>query len=220
MIGRGSTARAARLLCAAGPPFVLLFPPCAQSVPVEPSAPSRATEPELDPNAPLDPMPDLGVDWPDLNAKETAPTIQQRRSGRPEDCHATDDRRGTATLRYTVESRACAAGDAAEDLLNAFRQQSALEAERKKPANAAQIGRRAGADADLARRNCCAARAIMTRPSSRGPNAAATALTRRPRRRSRSAISLRVGRAPGPRGGRPGCGQACATPSPSRPAIR
>src|SRR6185312_15775459 len=32
---------------------------------------------------------------------------------------------------------------------HAFRQQSTLEAERKKPANAAQIGRRANADADL-----------------------------------------------------------------------
>ena len=37
----------------------------------------------------------------------------------------------------------------AEDLLNTFRQQSALEADRKKPANAAQIGRRSRADADL-----------------------------------------------------------------------
>ena len=37
----------------------------------------------------------------------------------------------------------------AEDLLREFRKQSALEAERKDPANAAQIGRRAGADADL-----------------------------------------------------------------------
>src|SRR5581483_2842817 len=37
----------------------------------------------------------------------------------------------------------------AEDLLKAFRQQSTLEAERKDAANAAQIGRRANADADL-----------------------------------------------------------------------
>jgi len=37
----------------------------------------------------------------------------------------------------------------ADDLVKTFRQQSTLEAERKDPANAAQIGRRASADADL-----------------------------------------------------------------------
>ena len=37
----------------------------------------------------------------------------------------------------------------AEDLLKAFRLQSALEADRKEPANAAQIARRSRADADL-----------------------------------------------------------------------
>src|SRR5207302_9550620 len=35
------------------------------------------------------------------------------------------------------------------EMLRSFRQQSALEAVRKDPANAAQIGRRAEADADL-----------------------------------------------------------------------
>ena len=42
-------------------------------------------------------------------------------------------------------------GDA-EELLKAFRQQSALEADRKDPANAAQIDRRSRADADLLER--------------------------------------------------------------------
>jgi translocation and assembly module TamA len=52
-------------------------------------------------------------------------------------------------IRYTVEVAGIATIGDAENLLHSFRQQSALEAERKKPANAAQIGRRASADADL-----------------------------------------------------------------------
>ena len=53
--------------------------------------------------------------------------------------------KASGTLRYTVEVE----GISSEDLRKAFRQQSTLEAERKDPANAAQIGRRANADADL-----------------------------------------------------------------------
>jgi translocation and assembly module TamA len=52
-------------------------------------------------------------------------------------------------IRYTVQVEGLVSIGNAEDLLHTFRQQSALEAERKKPANAAQIGRRASADADL-----------------------------------------------------------------------
>ena len=44
-----------------------MAPLCAQVTP-------QSTDPaELDPSAPLDPMPDLGVEWPDLNAPEPAP---------------------------------------------------------------------------------------------------------------------------------------------------
>jgi len=52
-------------------------------------------------------------------------------------------------MRYTVEVQGLAAVGNAEELLGDFRAQSALQAERKDPANAAQIGRRASADADL-----------------------------------------------------------------------
>src|SRR6185312_3508706 len=55
----------------------------------------------------------------------------------------------TGTIRYTLDVEGLASVAGAEDLLKAFRQQSTLEAERKHPANAAQIGRRANADADL-----------------------------------------------------------------------
>ena len=56
---------------------------------------------------------------------------------------------GVGNIRYTVSVEGLASIGASEDLLRTFRNQSALEAERKHPANAAQIGRRAEADADL-----------------------------------------------------------------------
>ena len=68
MSGRGSARRAAQLQCAAALGAILASPALAQAVqPVPPqSGPT-----ELDPSAPLDPMPDLGVEWPDLNGKDT-----------------------------------------------------------------------------------------------------------------------------------------------------
>ena len=48
-----------------------------------------------------------------------------------------------------MEVEGLAAIGNSEELLKAFRKQSALEADRKDPANAAQIGRRSRADADL-----------------------------------------------------------------------
>ena len=142
MSGRGTRVGAARLLCTAAlaaSPAVSAF---AQTAPVQ-QAPTPSTEPELDPNAPLAPMPDLGVEWPDLNAKESAlppqPAVQPAAQQQTE---------ANGTLRYTVEVEGLSVGNAA-DLLKAFRQQSTLEAERKDPANAAQIGRRASADSDL-----------------------------------------------------------------------
>jgi translocation and assembly module TamA len=92
-------------------------------------------------------MPDLGVEWPQLDVKESAPAqkatppLGQKALPQPTKGEA-------GTLRYTVEVEGLPSG-IAPDLTNAFRKQSTLEAERKNPANAAQIGRRAGADADL-----------------------------------------------------------------------
>src|SRR5438477_604820 len=90
----------------------------------------------------LAPLPDLGVDWPDLNAKDvTAP-------GPATASPATTGENGSQ-IRYTWTLEGLSGIGNAEDLLKAFRQQSALAAESKKPANAAQIGRRSRADADL-----------------------------------------------------------------------
>ena len=112
-------------------------------MPPTPAPPPDAAE--LDPNAPLDPMPGLGIAWPELDARETAPppaAAPTKRKG-----HAVAVTVGD--IRYTVQVEGLGSVGDSEELLRAFRQQSALEAERKDPANAAQIGRRANADADL-----------------------------------------------------------------------
>jgi len=149
MIGRGSRLGAARLLAAAATiAFVPVAAP-AQTLPSQPIPPQQPADPaELDPSAPLDAMPDLGVAWPELNPGDTAPPPvaapaspkRQAKRGQPTE---------SGDIRYTAQVEGLAAIGDAEDLLHAFREQSALQAEHKDPANAAQIGRRAGADADL-----------------------------------------------------------------------
>jgi translocation and assembly module TamA len=146
MSGRGPVSGAARLLCAVGCVTLSTAPALAQIAPAPPPPPS--TQPELDPNAPMAPMPDLGVDWPDLNAKDTVLSPQPGTPiAQPTPRAGTTE--ATGTIRYTVDVEGLSTVGAAEDLLKAFRQQSTLDAERKDPANAAQIGRRANADADL-----------------------------------------------------------------------
>ena len=110
---------------------------------------------ELDPSAPLDPMPDLGVDWPDLNASEPqlpAPTGEAAPAA-PSETPATPAEEASAEptgeQRYTVVVTGLEAAAAPEDLIAAFRKQSTLEEERDKVANAAQIDRRSRADAEL-----------------------------------------------------------------------
>src|SRR4029079_3511886 len=142
MSGRGSRAIAARLLSAAASAALASAPIHAQT------AAAQAEEPaELDPNAPLAPMPDLGVDWPDLNAKESEPPPPVAGpKGQAEASAVTDE---NSEIRYTVEAEGLSAVGNSEELLKAFRQQSALQADRKDPANASQIGRRSSAEADL-----------------------------------------------------------------------
>jgi translocation and assembly module TamA len=143
MSGRGPVSGAARLLCAAGC-VALSAPVVAQTAP----APPPAQPGELDPNAPMAPMPELGVDWPDLNAKDTN-LPPQSAAPTPQPASRAGTTEATGTIRYTLEVEGLSPVANAEDLLKSFRQQSTLEAERKAPANAAQIGRRANADSDL-----------------------------------------------------------------------
>src|SRR5436190_24334705 len=126
MSGRGSTRLAARLLCAAATIAFVSDPAAAQSAP--PAPPDAA---ELDPNAPLEPLPDLGVDWPALNAKvATAPPSSASIAPTPSDETAGD-------MRYVWGVEGLGALGNAAALMTAFRKQSALEADRKDPANAA-----------------------------------------------------------------------------------
>ena len=143
MSGWGSRRDAARLLCAAA---AAAFPSpvwAQEAVPPPASPPPDAAE--LDPSAPLDALPDLGVAWPELNATDTAPPPAP---ATPEKKQARRSETG-GDIHYTVRVEGLAPIGNAEDLLHDFRKQSMLEAERKDPANAAQIGRRASADADL-----------------------------------------------------------------------
>ena len=144
MTGRDSAGRAARLLCAAA---ILPFVPSAaigQTTPAPPVQPTQPDAAELDPSAPMAPMPDLGVDWPNLNAKEQAAPLPNAQAGA---ASAVDE--GGGETRYVWAIEGIASVGNAEELLNSFRKQSALEADRKNAANAAQIGRRSRADADL-----------------------------------------------------------------------
>src|SRR3954467_13502705 len=139
MSGRGSARRAAQLQCAAALGAILASPALPQAVqPVPPqSGPA-----ELDPSAPLDPMPDLGVEWPELNAADQSSTAQP---GQPD--QQSNQNSGERKYVMVIEGLGDVGGQ--EDLLKAFRQQSALQADRKDPANAAQITRRSRADAEL-----------------------------------------------------------------------
>ncbi|MCU6455843.1 autotransporter assembly complex protein TamA [Sphingomonas sp. A2-49] len=89
----------------------------------------------LDPDAPLAPLPDIGVAWPDLGADASAATASQ----------ATD---GAAETRYAW--RVDGIDAAATPLLRRrFDDLSTLNANDGSAANAAQLDRRAREDADL-----------------------------------------------------------------------
>jgi translocation and assembly module TamA len=144
--GWGSARRAARLLGAAAASALVTTTALAQTAPPPPPVASPPPDAaELDPSAPLDPMPDLGVDWPDLNAPDAAPPGTTPTANAP--TQASTEPQGDR--RYTLQVEGLGAIGNSVDLLKAFRQQSALETNRKKPANAAQLERRARADAEL-----------------------------------------------------------------------
>jgi translocation and assembly module TamA len=95
-------------------------------------------QPELDPSAPLDPLPDLGVEWPTIEA-EPAPLAAAEAPATFED----------RELRYSVRVEGLERLGATEELTEAFEAQSALEARRSKAVNPAQLERRSQEDAEL-----------------------------------------------------------------------
>jgi translocation and assembly module TamA len=123
-------------------------PLCAQQAP-------PSTDPaELDPSAPLDPMPDLGVEWPDLNQPEPAlpPEVEGVAPGAAaeatqEAAAKVEDVSATRAYHWSIGGLE---GLPVETVVRAgFDERSTLKADRKRSANAAQIDRRARADAEL-----------------------------------------------------------------------
>ncbi|HET9355723.1 MAG TPA: BamA/TamA family outer membrane protein [Sphingomicrobium sp.] len=110
-------------------------------------ASAQSQEPtELDPSAPLDAMPDLGVEWPDMDTPDPAPEPIEGESPQSSEQAAFDD--DVAARRYGVSLTGLGEASSAA-LLAAFHERSALEAEQDEPANAAQIDRRARTDSEL-----------------------------------------------------------------------
>jgi len=140
MILRGEGSGRARLSCAAAMAVLFACPAFAQS-----AAPAPA---ELDPSAPLDPMPDLGLDWPELDAapadsillSEGAPAARAEQFPLDE---AARERRYALAIEGVTELPEGSA------LVEAFDRSSALRAAADEPANAAQIDHRLRADAEL-----------------------------------------------------------------------
>ncbi|MEO7827353.1 MAG: BamA/TamA family outer membrane protein [Allosphingosinicella sp.] len=125
-----AAALAALLLCAC--PGALL----AQEQP-RPGDPLEL--PPLDPSAPLAPLPDLGVDWPDM---------EQGSDDRIADAPDTGIADSAAERRYSVRIEGLGP-DTESALRSQFDSLSTLAKDAKDPANAAQIDRRAREDADL-----------------------------------------------------------------------
>ena len=106
---------------------VLASPVCAQTTP----------DSALDPESPMDALPGLGVDWPDM-AKSLGPAD-------PQDASAVVE---AEERRYSVMIEGIATAERAA-ILARFNALSTLKAGEGKSANAAQIDRRAREDSDL-----------------------------------------------------------------------
>lgn len=136
MQARGKRGVVVRLSCAAAS-FAILSA----------SAFAQTPEPaELDPTAPLAPMPDIGVEWPDMNAPDAPPPADANSTEaipKPVAIDAAEER------RYTVVIEGLKGVDEEPAIAKAFDAQSALREGRGDAANAAQIDRRSRADADL-----------------------------------------------------------------------
>ncbi|MEA3008641.1 MAG: translocation and assembly module TamA [Sphingomonadales bacterium] len=125
-----AAALAALLLCAC--PGALLAQEAAQ-----PGDPLDL--PPLDPSAPLEPLPDLGVDWPDM---------EQGSDDRIADAPDAGIADSAAERRYSVRIEGLDT-DTEAALRSQFDSLSTLAKDARDPANAAQIDRRAREDADL-----------------------------------------------------------------------
>jgi translocation and assembly module TamA len=111
----------------------------AAPAPVQAPDPLDEVNRPLDPSAPLEEWPDLAVPWPDMEADRAAPI-----PAGPDANVA--DAASARTYSYRVDGLE---GTETASLMEQFRTLSTLEEHRRDAANAAQIDRRARADADL-----------------------------------------------------------------------
>ncbi|MBA3879003.1 MAG: hypothetical protein C0500_04740 [Sphingobium sp.] len=112
---------------------------CAQEAPPQTPAPAPvppAESPMLDPDSPLAPLPELGVDWPDLSKIDATAT----------DGTAKTDIAELTRYEYRIEG---IEGITDALFLQRFNSLSALKAHVGDPSNAAQIDRRAREDVTL-----------------------------------------------------------------------
>ena len=123
------------------------------SVPLHAQTPP-ADPTQLDPSAPLDPMPDLGVEWPDMNQPDPEPPPevqavepQAAAEATKEAAERVEDVTATRAYRWSISGIEGVAE--AVDIQGGFDERSVLQGDRNKQANAAQIDRRARADAEL-----------------------------------------------------------------------
>ena len=149
-MGEGLSGRGTALRWLAGCAGLALgaAPICAQ-VTAQPTDPT-----ELDPSAPLDPMPDLGVEWPDMDAPDPAPPPEVEGVAPEDAAEATakaaarvEDASAARSYRWTLTGIDELAE--AEPIRQGFEERSALEMDKDDQANAAQVDRRARADSEL-----------------------------------------------------------------------
>ncbi len=122
---------------------LMLLTAAAQADPALAQADST-TSPELAPESPLAEMPDIGVDWPDMQASASDPpnaTVEV-----VESAGGTTEIAGERRYRTTIEGLDAPGRTA---IIERFNSLSTLKAGEGKPANVAQIDRRAREDADL-----------------------------------------------------------------------
>jgi translocation and assembly module TamA len=128
---------AGRRAAALSAALVLILSPAAAKA--QTADPLDEVNQPLDPSAPIEEWPDLGVPWPDMEADRSAPIPVAP------DANVAD---AAAARTYSYDVAGLEAGGSAA-VLTRFRALSTLEQYRGDPANAAQIDRRARADAEL-----------------------------------------------------------------------
>jgi translocation and assembly module TamA len=143
MVSGAKGRRGAFLLAAAACGLALPVPARAQQAPTDPA--------ELDPSAPLDPMPDLGVDWPDMASPD--PVIEPEPSDSAEatvgETASDNIEDSAAARRYALRIEGLETVADSAELVERFDDKSVLRKDEDDPANAAQIDRRAREDAEL-----------------------------------------------------------------------